>query len=416
VKVTHFSGTDKGEGGAGRAAYGIHKGLLRLGIQSTLWVSTQERNEPEIRQLRHSNFPLAGRLRQVKQAIDRKLLSWVDESYDALSSGLFGYDPVPAVRSDKPDIVQLHWFGNSIIKVSRLSRIQVPIVWRLADMWAFCGVEHYTTDGVRFVDRYSKSNRPANLQGLDVSRWAWENKRRAYSRIRSLTIVAPSQWLADCAKQSALFRDRNVVVIKTGCNTMTFHPREKDACREVLEIPKNKFIVLAGAGELRAPRKGPNLLVEAVNKLSNLMPAGAFQLVLFGNGGDDIKQKLTCNTHCFGLVTSDLFLSILYAAADVFVAPSRQENLANTVLEAMACGRPCVAFNVGGMPDAIDHCWNGYLAKPYDTDDLAAGILWGLTQTTQAHRESARRKIETFFNQELQASQYRALYEKLLRK
>jgi glycosyltransferase involved in cell wall biosynthesis len=184
---------------------------------------------------------------------------------------------------------------------------------------------------------------------------------------------------------------------------VTFHPHDKDACREVLEVPQNKFIVLAGAGELRTPRKDTNLLVEAVNKLSNLMPAGAFQLVLFGNGGDDVKQNLTCKTHCFGPVTSDLLLSILYAAADVFVAPSRQDNLANTVLEAMACGRPCVAFNIGGMPDAIDHCLNGYLAKPYDTDDLAAGILWGLTQTTQAHRESARQKIEALFNQELQA-------------
>jgi hypothetical protein len=125
-------------------------------------------------------------------------------------------NPVPAVRNDKPDIVQLHWIGDSTIKVSRLARIQVPILWRLADMWAFCGVEHYTTDSVRFVAGYLKSNRPANLQGLDVSRWAWENKRRAYTRIRSLTVVAPSQWLADCAKQSALFRDRNVVVIKTG--------------------------------------------------------------------------------------------------------------------------------------------------------------------------------------------------------
>ena len=375
----------------------------------------RERNEPEIRQLTHSNFPLAGRLRQLEQAIDVKLMSRIDASYEMVSSGFFGYDPVPAVRNDKPDIVQLNWVGNSSVKVSRLSRIQVPIVCRLPDMWAFCGVEHYTTDTVRFVEGYSKSNRPANLQGLDVSRWAWEKKKRAYSRIRSLTIVTPSKWLADCAKQSALFHDRNVVVIKTGCDTVTFHPREKDACREVLEVPKNKFIVLAGAGNLRALRKGTDLLVEAINKLSKLMPSGAFELVLFGYGGNDVEQNLTCKTHYFGPVMSNLLLSSLYAAADVFVASSRQDNLANTVLEAMACSRPCVAFNIGGMPDAIDHCLNGYLAKPYDTDDLAAGILWALTKTTSAHRESARQKIETFFNQELQASQYRALYEKLLR-
>ena len=414
MNVTHFSWTDK-TGGAGQAAYRIHKGLLRLGIQSTLWVSTRKRDEPEIRQLKHRNFPLAGRLHQVKRAVDRKLLSHADASYEIITSGFFGHDPVPAVRDDKPDIVQLHWISDSTIKLSRLSRIQVPIVWRLADMWAFCGVEHYATDTVRFVDGYSKINRPANLQGLDVSRWAWANKKRAYKGIRNLTIVTPSQWLADCAKQSALFRDRNVVVIKTGCDTATFHPQEQNACREVLEIPQKKLVVLAGAAWLKGPRKGTNLLVEAVNKLSSLMPAGAFQLLLFGEAGEDTKQSLICETHYFGPVTSDLRLSMLYAAADVFVAPSRQENLANTVLEAMACGRPCVAFDIGGMPDAIDHCLNGYLAKPYDTDDLAAGILWGLTKTTSVHRESARKKIETFFNQELQANQYRALYERLVR-
>jgi glycosyltransferase involved in cell wall biosynthesis len=137
--------------------------------------------------------------------------------------------------------------------------------------------------------------------------------------------------------------------------------------------------------------------------------------LLFGDGGEDTKRSPTCETHCFGPVTSDLRLSMLYAAADVFVAPSRQENLANTVLEAMACGRLDVAFDIGGMADAIDHCLNGYLAKPYDTDDLAAGILWGLTKTTSVNRESARKKIETFFNQELQVSQYRGLYERLFR-
>jgi hypothetical protein len=101
--------------GAGQAAYRIHKGLLRLGIQSTLWVSIRERDEPEIGQLkhRHRNFPLADRLHQVKRAVDGKLLSRVDASYEIISSGFFGHHPMPAVRNDKPNIVQLHWIGDS---------------------------------------------------------------------------------------------------------------------------------------------------------------------------------------------------------------------------------------------------------------------------------------------------------------
>ena len=413
MKVRHFSGTDGGRGAAG-PVYRIHKELLRQGVSSRLWVASLNRREPEIRQLREPNF-LRRRMLQLERFIEGRILNTMERAADDYVTSCFsGHDPVTVVRDDDPDIVQLHWIAASTLRLSRLARISIPIVWRMSDMWPFCGVEHCTSDIARFVAGYSRQNRPKNMQGIDVSRWAWEWKRRAYDGIKNLTIVSPSQWLADCARRSALFRDRNVVVIRTGCDTDTFYPRDKEACRTVLDLQKEKLIIVAGAQHWKWRIKGGDLLVDAVNKLLDVLPHSDFQLVLFGDDLDVFRGRLRCDVRYFGEVRSNMLMSILHAAADAFVAPSLQENLANTVLEAMACGTPCITFNIGGMPDAIDHKLNGYLAKPYDADDLAAGILWALTDTTSSHRECARQKIETCFNVEGQGRQFLSLYEQLV--
>jgi glycosyltransferase involved in cell wall biosynthesis len=413
MKVAHLSARSEGTGAA-NAAFLIHQGLLRLGVQSRLWVTAEERNETEVPRLNARSF-FRRRVHQVERFIDSRLMRGLQSRTEyVLSSGFFGQDPLQVIREDQPDVVQLHWIAGGSIKLSRLANISVPILWRLPDMWPFCGAEHLTTDSTRYVGGYSRKNRPAEKHGFDVSRWAWENKRRTYQRIKDLTIVTPSRWLADCARQSALFGDREVVTIKTGCDIETFYPREQEACRKVLGLPADKMIILAGATSLRGPWKGADLLVKAVNKIAKSLSPASFELVAFGEGGDELQSLVPCNARSFGPIASKVLMSILYSAADVFVAPSRLENLSNSVLEAMACATPSVTFSVGGMPDAIDHCVNGYLAKPYDTDDLAAGIMAVGTRPDNEYRLAARKKIEQEFSAEWQAKQYRALYESIL--
>ncbi len=106
----------------------------------------------------------------------------------------------------------------------------------------------------------------------------------------------------------------------------------------------------------------------------------------------------------------------MYAAADVFVAPSMQENLPNTIMEALACGTPCVAFNIGGISDLIDHQQNGYLAAPYEIDDLARGIAWVLEDDGRAKWLAAngRQKVEREFELNMIARRYLNLYQESL--
>jgi len=412
MKITHFSAAHEGTGAA-NAATRIHRECLRLGMRSRMWVTQPGSDDPEVRLLRRRG--LAGRLRERFERVweDRLLAEVQTRSDYVLSTGRFGHNAARVAQADAPDLVQLHWIAGGSFRLAGLVGIAAPIVWRLPDMWPFCGVEHLMENSRRFTEGYSPANRPADLTGPDISAWAWENKRRTYADLQNLTIVTPSRWLADCVRRSALLRERNVVIIKTGCDTEVFRPREQAACRHVLDLPSDKRIILAGATCMRTRWKGGDLLVQALNQLAASATA-SFELVLFGQGGEAIQQQVKCPTRCLGKVKSEQLMAALYSAADVFVAPSRMENMANTVLEAMACGTPCVAFDIGGMPDMIEPGVNGELAKPFDTGELARGIRSVLDQPALARRAAARRKIEAEFSVTEQGRQYHALYQSLV--
>lgn len=413
MRVTHFSSLDSGTG-AGNAAYRIHRGLLDLGVDSRLWLSLQRRTDPGLRQLpRGGLFPRL--IAKIAGGIERRSLRNLAAKSDyVFSTGFFGVDPAPALREDQPDLVQLHWIGGSTLPIRSLARIPVPLVWRLPDMWPFCGVEYLVENDTRYREGYSRKNRPAGESGFDISRLAWENKKRTYQKIRSLTLVCPSRWLAGCVQRSSLLGDRRTVIIKTGCDTGTYYPRESGSCRNVLGLSPDSRLILTGATCMKTRWKGADLFVEATQKLVQRNPHSRIEVVAFGEGGEALQKSLPCPVRNFGSVKSEILMSALYSAADVFAAPSRLENLANTVLESMGCGTPCVAFDIGGMPDAIDHQVNGYVARPFDTLDYSIGLETALGPAARPWRTAARSKIEREFTLEGQARQFRDLYEEIL--
>jgi glycosyltransferase involved in cell wall biosynthesis len=335
------------------------------------------------------------------------------------------------IQAKRAALLHLHWIGNLIanetVSIEEIGNCSIPIVWTLHDQWAFCGAEHYTTPpqlgesasgDERFAQCYTPSSRPSHEAGPDLNRLTWLRKRRAWRR--PMQIVCPSTWLADCARRSSLMADWPITVIPYPIDLTTWAPFDQRQARALLQLPQDRPLVLFGAmGGTADPRKGADLLLQALQHLRiNVAdtPLEKLELVVFGQGRPAQPPDLGFSIHYSGLLHDDLSLRLLYAAADVFVIPSRQDNLPNTGLEAHACGTPVVAFATGGLVDIVADRITGALAEPFDCASLAAAINWVL-QDEERRRllgAAARQRAETLWNPSLVAQMYNNVYEQAL--
>ncbi|NES73833.1 MAG: glycosyltransferase, partial [Okeania sp. SIO2D1] len=296
-----------------------------------------------------------------------------------------------------------------------LAKLQRPIIWTLHDMWAFTGGCLYTQDCEGYLNSCGKCPQLNSNNSWDLSRWVWQRKKRAWKNL-DLTIVTPSSWLADCARSSSLFKDLRIEFILNGIDTQVYKPFAKDLARKILNLPLNKHLILFGSLKATSdPRKGFPLLKKALQELTKSETSDNLELIVLGASQPESDSQLELKTHYLGTLRDDLSLALVYSAADVFVLPSVQDNLPNTILEAIACGTPCVAFKIGGMPDMIDHQKDGYLVQPYQTEDLAKGISWllGDEERYQTISHLVREKAEKQFTLEIQANRYLAICEEI---
>lgn len=315
-------------------------------------------------------------------------------------------------------VVNLHWVGDETLSIEDIGRIRKPMVWTLHDMWPFCGAEHYTTDDTlaRWRAGYSKTNRPASEGGLDLDRMVWRRKCRAWKR--PMHIVAPSHWLAGCARESALFKGWPVSVVPNVLDTATFQPLNQHFCRQALGLPDNdKQIILFGAlGGGRDPRKGYDLLLDALERLALRVDPQSVLCVVFGQSSPQNPCKLPFHTRWMGHVQDDATLALLYNAADVMVVPSRQDNLPQTATEPQACGCPVAAFDCTGLRDAVVHRETGYLARAFDVEDMAEGLNWilGDAERRGALRQAARMRAIQLWSPEVVLPQYLSIYRSII--
>lgn len=411
MRVLHIAQSD-GSGGAAKAAYRIHRGLREFGIESSMLVASKLSSDPFV-----YTVESAWKAKWLKATPYLDRLLWRVPGFkhqDYRSLSLFGANIMKDIKKHRPDIVHLHWICAGYIRPTLLRQIEVPMVWRLADMWPICGTEHYVDNiaPYRFSVRTTNGKKKGLLNHLNVDNWAWSRKLRAWKDIKNLHIVAPSEWMAECAKQSKVFHQKPVSVIPTGQDTRVFQPVDKQTARSKLGLPSNKKLILAGTlGFERDPRKGSDLFQLAAEQLASTRDDCTF--VFFGDSNDTIINKPENSFH-FGRIQDPDKLALVYSACDVFVAPSRLENLANTVIEAMASGVPCAAFAIGGMPDIIKPGKTGYLARPYDTADLAKGIGQLVDQKWGNLKENCVTFVRDHFSMDSQTQSYIDLYKTLI--
>ena len=400
-------------GGAAIAAYRIHKGLQRIGMDSKMLVQTKLSDDKTVIGPDNKIKKGFAKLRPTLDSAVKKLFS--GGSNTIFSPAWLPFSDIPSqIKSIAPDIVHLHWICGGMLRIEDLKRINKPIIWTLHDMWAFTGGCHYNAGCERFQQACGNCPQLNRMGENDLSQSVFKRKEKAWAGL-DITIVTPSNWLAECAKESSLFKGRCIEVIHNGLNLNLFKPIDKTIACEIWDLPINKKLILFGAMEATSDhRKGFDMLYKGLKQLAAKWSDKA-ELVVFGASEPENLPDFGLPVHYLGLLHDDVSLALLYSATDVMVTPSRQDNLPNTVVEPLSCGTPVVAFDVGGMPDMIDHKLNGYLAKPYDTSDLAAGVNWVLSNKNR-HKElciKAREKAVACFDIEKVAGQYESLYREI---
>jgi glycosyltransferase involved in cell wall biosynthesis len=315
---------------------------------------------------------------------------------------------LPAFR--EADVIHLHWINQGMLSLAEIGRIIASgkkVVWTMHDMWPFTGICHHAAGCTRYERSCGECPYLKTPSRNDLSHQLFLTKQAVYAR-GEITFVACSNWLRELAAKSPLTAGHQVVSIPNPIDTAVYSPMDKREARQRLNLPADKKIVLFAAVNASDPRKGMDYLAEASRIMAQQHDDILF--LIAGNDGEELGKRLSLPARSLGYVAPQDMPGV-YNAADLFVTPSLQENLPNTIMEAMACGTPCVGFHTGGIPEMISHGTNGYVAVYRDAADLAKGILRILFGNYAGLLSvEARRKVVEEYSQEKIAQRYRQLY------
>ncbi len=407
------------DGGAAAAAYRLHKGLQnsQSGVEVNMLVAGKRRDDDSVISLSAASS-LKMRAFMIAEFTPARLYTKRDR-VSLFSPGMVSTPNVlQTIKALDPDIVHLHWLSGGFISINDIGKIGRPVVWTMHDMWPFTGGCHYDKYCGRYLNSCGSCPNLASKRDSDISRWGFKQKEKAYSRLPSLTMVGPSRWITEEAKKSGLAHTYEAVNLPNPIDTKEFYPEDRLEARQKLNLPVDCKLVLFGAFSATSdPRKGFDLASAALTRLEQEVSRDgqSLELVVMGAEPPEDKPNFPFETHYTGWIRDIDKMRTLYSAADVFLSPSRQENLSNMIVESMACGTPVVSFDIGGNRDMIDHKENGYLAKAFDTDDLAEGLAWVVNhkQETQVS-QNAINKIFHQFSEKVVIPRYLSLYKQIL--
>lgn len=311
------------------------------------------------------------------------------------------------------DVIHLHWVNQGLLSLDEISRITKSgkrIVWTMHDAWCATGGCHLTLDCKKYTDGCHDCHL-VNHSFPNIITRAWKRKRSIYGNA-NIHFTTCSAWLRNCAKASKLMADQTVSVVPNSIDTGIFHPRGKAEARQQLNLPQDKKLILFVSQYISNPMKGIDYLIDALNQLLARQGGEDIGIMILGSRGEDIEALLpNVSIYNMGYQTSQELIATIYSAADVFVLPSLSENLPNTIMEAMACGVPCVGFDVGGIPEMIDHNINGYVARYKDATDLAKGIAISLDTRNAAFSKACIEKVEREYSMRSVAERFINIYK-----
>jgi len=400
-------------GGAARAAYRLHKALLKEGVNSYMLVQNKASSDPTVISLYDTKIEKFFYL--MKPTLDQLPVKFYKNRIKTLFSPSWipSRKVIEKIKEINPDIVHLHWVCGGMLRIEDIAKINKPIVWTMHDNWLFTGGCHIMWGCENYKDKCGKCLILNSNLSYDLSRWVWYRKSKTFKKLKNIIIVGLSKWITKKAKESSLLKDKKIITLPNPIDTDIFKPIDKMLARKILNLSLSKKLIGMGSAYID-PNKGYDLLIESLKFLKK-----EIVLVLFGKYDEKLIKTIKeskINVMHLGTFSDDISLAILYSSLDVFIIPSRQETLSNSIMESLACGTPVVAFNIGGNPDMIEHKKNGYLAKPFDVKDLAKGIKWVLEDENYDNLcKFAREIILERFDSKKVAKRYIELYKELLK-
>ena len=421
MKILQLSTYDI-RGGAARATYRLHRGLRNIGQDNRMLVRHKETNDDFVSEVCLEQNPDTNPF-FLEVPIQEH---YINAHRTDLSNTLFslpypGCDISRLPLVQEADIINLHWVSRfqSLVTLRHIFALGKPVVWTLHDQWAFTGGCHYSSGCEKY--RSNCIECPQLTEDPFFLSEAIMHDKEALFRNANLTIVTPSRWMGRCARGSRLLKSSRIEVIANSLETDIYSPVPKRQAKERLGIPQDAVTFLFGAIDGTEKRKGFVELVAAIDfcrqnsVLQGLLRKDKLWLLCFGDPNEQV-ESIGIPFVSLGKLKTDKDISDAYSAADIFVLPSLEDNLPNTVLESMSCGTPVVAFDVGGIPDMVTNGVNGLLIKAFDSQHMGEAIVSLVLDSHKrvAMGKAGREAAVMDYALNVQAQNYLDLYEDLL--
>lgn len=407
-------------GGAAVAASRLRESLLAEGEDVTMLVRDKQSSSKQVIGL---NLSSSQRLLNKCHFIWERLVIFIynrcsKKDLFAVSLANTGCKLTQLPVLQEADIIHLHWINQgflSINEIKAIGKLGKPIVWTMHDMWPCTGICHHARECNGYYSDCAScpftasSTLAANT--LAKKKYIWEKL--------NVTFVTCSKWLQERTLHSVLMTDKKVLSIPNPIDTLKFAPMDQTSCREHFGLPKEKILLLFGAVKASDKRKGIDYMKAAVQLLVDKHPEWKerLELAIFGKSDLEMQELFPVKVHQIPYITSEQEMIQLYNTANLYVTSSLEENLPNTIMEAMSCGIPCAGFNIGGIPEMIDHLENGYVAMYKSADDLAEGIHQLLQHADFSElKQNARDKVIRSYSFASVAKRYIEVYTQLTQK
>lgn len=409
--------TSERSGGAAIAASRLMRALNNYGVKAKMLVRDKETDTLTV-----VGLPQSSRLRWhflwerfvvfCRLHFQRRHLFEVDIANT-------GSDITKLREFQEADIIHLHWINQGMLSLNGIRKILrsgKPVVWTMHDIWPATAICHVTLGCRNFTTRCQNCRLlPGNGSASDLSSTIWQKKWKMLEE-ENIYYVACSRWLESEAKKSALLKGQKITSVPNPIDTHIYKKGDKLAARQRLGLPPDSRLILFASQRVTTENKGMTYLIEACRQLADLTKCQTpCEVMILGGHAEEVVGQLPMKAYPLGYVNDEQRIVDVYHAADVFVLPSLSENLPNTIMEAMACGVPCVGFKVGGIPEEIDHKRNGYVAEYRSAEDLARGVRWILTEADyESLSRNAVHKVVQNYSQQSVALRYAEVYQQAL--